>query len=158
MKRILIIILCGFMMIGITGCGKKEKVNNIGYVQIDSESDIKITNRGVDFKLKEETLTNSNGVFIIENNSDFKVGYGESYGIEKEVDGKWYNLKTISDRVFNVPLYTLYLTKSAEEYINFEYGYGKLTSGKYRVVKDALFLYDNDKTEDFLIAVEFTIE
>ncbi|MCM1053192.1 MAG: hypothetical protein NC483_04390 [Ruminococcus sp.] len=157
MKKVFSVLIIGVLLLGIIGCNSKNVDNKKTKVRIGEESGVKIENNDVIFKLKENTLTKSNGTFILENNSDLTVGYGEGYWVEKEQNGKWYSLETISDRIFNLPLYYLEPNNIKELKINLEYGYGKLTPGKYRVVKDMTIIYENDNFKDFNAAAEFTI-
>lgn len=47
---------------------------------------------------------------------------------------------------------------SKEIELNWEDGYGKLTKGEYRIIKDVDYEYEEGRYESFYIAVEFTIE
>ena len=59
---------------------------------------------------------------------------------------------------FTLPEFGLLPKETIEFKINFEYGYGKLASGKYRLVKDITVEYEDDSRESFNITAEFTIE
>lgn len=157
MKKVLSVLMIGVLLLGITGCNSRKDDNNKTETRIGKESSVKIEHNNVIFKLKDSTLTQSRGTFILENNSDLTIGYSESYYIEKEQSGKWYLLEQVSDRVFLLPLYYLKPHETTELIIGIDYGYGKLTPGKYRVVKNVFFEYENDKQEKFDVAAEFTI-
>lgn len=132
-------------------------IKKLEYVRSGEESKVEIKNNEVKLKIKENTLNDSWVTVIIENDSKYMVGYGQSYFVEKEIDGRWYSLENVSDRVFNLPLYHLEPNESKEKEIDLSYGYGELTPGKYRIVKDVSFEYDNDNREEFYIATEFII-
>ncbi len=157
MKKVLSILVIVILLIGITGCDSKNTAKKID-VKIASESNIQIENNDVNFKIKDGTLSNSSATIILENNNGNTIGYGNSYWLEKEQDGKWYSLENTSDRVFETPLFHIEPGKAKEIDINLEYGYGKLTTGKYRIVKDMVIIYEDNNFKDFNIAVEFTID
>ena len=52
MKKILTILICGFMCLGLTGC-----VTNKNEFDIGKESNIEIVEKGVTLSIKENTLT-----------------------------------------------------------------------------------------------------
>ncbi|MDE5888901.1 MAG: hypothetical protein K2H20_02660, partial [Bacilli bacterium] len=157
------ILLCGILLFATTGCNKtKEQTPEIKEadkctVKPKVESQIDIENTKVSLTLKEETLTNTGATFVLKNKSKNSITYGEPYWIEKEENGKWYVLETINDLVFNLPAYELKTNKSKELKIDFEYGYGKLASGKYRLVKKVT-IDTKDNSEDLYVAAEFVVE
>lgn len=129
----------------------------IKYAKPSEESNIEIKDKGIILKIKEKILNDSRATIILENNSNYTLSYGESLFVEKEVDGKWYSLEIINDRVFNVPLYHLEPNETKEKEIYLDYGYGELAPGKYRVIKDVSLEHDNGNREEFYVAGEFII-
>ena len=115
--KLLGILFCGILLLGVSGC--KDKIN-----------------KNVTLSLKEGTLTNKGVTLILKNNSKINYSYGEPYYIEQEKEGKWRKLETIHDMVFNMPAWELETGKSVELSIDWEYGYGQLESGNYRIVKE----------------------
>ena len=80
--------------------------------------------------------------------------YDDSYEIEIKKDVKWY--KVNAEIFFNEPLFDVEEGKSKELDLKWEYGYGKLPRGKYRIVKKVYF--ENDREQEFYISVEFNID
>lgn len=115
--KLLGILFCGILLLGVSGC--KDKIN-----------------KNVTLSLKEGTLTNKGVTLILKNDSKISYSYGEPYYIEQEKEGKWRKLETIHDMVFNMPAWELETGKSVELSIDWEYGYGQLESGNYRIVKE----------------------
>ena len=78
-KTMLAILLCGVMVLGITGCGSSNTfdVGNVSDVEISNNND-------VTFSIKDDTLKNTGATFILKNDSDMDVQYGDSYEIEIE--------------------------------------------------------------------------
>ena len=91
---------------------------------------------GVSMTIKDGTLTDIGATIIIKDTSDRDNIYGESYTLEKYEDNIWIKLTSINDVVFNDMGYHVNEKGILEMIVNWEYGYGKLSTGKYRIVKD----------------------
>lgn len=83
--------------------------------------------------------------------------YGNAFVIEQEVDGEWYELRTINDLIFTTEGYILKPTDMKELEVSWEYWYGELSSGKYRLVKNLSIEYQDDTRDSFDVAGEFEI-
>ena len=149
-KTILTILLCGVMVLVMTGCGKQKNEFDIG-----NKSDIKISQNDVIMTIKEGTLTNKSATLILTNNSDKNFQYGTSYGIEIKKDGEWHKINV--ELTSTVPAFQLSARENKEIEINWENGYGKLAKGTYRIIKGIDYEYEEGKYKSFNIAVEFTI-
>ena len=146
-KIILLIILC----LTLTGCQgtPKQKVDipfNPNYtltIELDGES---ITNTGLSFTVSED-MENPNT-------------YGEWYEIEKFVDNVWLKVSTINTCEFNDVGLQVDDGKSIVFNINWEYCYGALESGEYRIVKYLIPYLEREATEEDreYFYVEFTID
>lgn len=110
---------------------------------------------GVSMIIKEGTLTSVGAIVIIKDNSDRDNIYGDSYTIEKMEDSRWVKLESKHDMVFNSIGYTVGEDNIIEFDINWEYYYGKLESGKYRIIKDTS---ESGEGVRHYITVEFVIE
>lgn len=144
-KKLLITIICVFFIIAL-----------IWYINsnVGNKSKYDVSSNLVIMEVKEGSLTNTKATLIMTNHTNDNYTYGNPYFIEKEKDGTWYELKTINDLFFTMPAFELKANSSVEFEIDWEYGYGKLESGKYRIIKDV----SNSKGERIYIAAEFTIE
>ena len=149
-KTILTILLCGVMVLGMTGCGKQKNEFDIG-----NKSDIKISQNDVIMTIKEGTLTNKSATLILTNNSDKNFQYGNPYEIEIKKDGEWHKINAELD--FDMPAFQLSAKESKEIELDWENGYGKLAKGTYRIIKEIDYEYEKQKYETFNVAVEFTI-
>ena len=149
-KTILTILLCGVMVLVMTGCGKQKNEFDIG-----NKSDIKISQNDVIMTIKEGTLTNKSATLILTNNSDKNFQYGTSYGIEIKKDGEWHKINV--ELTSTVPAFQLSARENKEIEINWENGYGILEKGTYRIIKGIDYEYEEGKYKSFKIAVEFTI-
>lgn len=150
-KTMLTILLCGSMVLGLTGCGKSKNEFDIG-----NKSDIKISQNDVVMTIKEETLTNKGVTLVLTNNGDKNFQYGNPYEIEIKKDGEWHKINV--ELNFTLPAFGLKSKESKEIELNWEHGYGKLAEGTYRIVKGIDYEYEKGKYETFYVAIEFTIE
>ncbi len=149
-KTILTILLCGVMVLGMTGCGKQKNEFDIG-----NKSDIKISQNDVIMTIKEGTLTNKSATLVLTNNSDKNFQYGNPYEIEIKKDGEWHKINV--ELNFDMPAFPLSSKESKEIELDWENGYGKLAKGTYRIIKGINYEYEEGKYETFNVAIEFTI-
>ena len=149
-KTILTILLCGVMVLGMTGCGKQKNEFDIG-----NKSDIKISQNDVIMTIKEGTLTNKSATLVLTNNSDKNFQYGNPYEIEIKKDGEWHKINV--ELNFDMPAFPLSSKESKEIQLDWENGYGKLAKGTYRIIKGINYEYEEGKYETFNVAIEFTI-
>ena len=127
-KTILTILLCGVMVLGMTGCGKQKNEFDIG-----NKSDIKISQNDVIMTIKEGTLTNKSVTLVLTNNSDKNFQYGNPYEIEIKKDGEWHKINV--ELNFDMPAFPLSSKESKEIELDWENEYGKLANGTYRIIK-----------------------
>ena len=149
-KTLFAILLCGVMVLGMTGCGKQKNEFDIG-----NKSDIKISQNDVIMTIKEGTLTNKSATLVLTNNSDKNFQYGNPYEIEIKKDGEWHKINVKLD--FDMPAFPLSSKESKEIELDWENGYGKLAKGTYRIIKGINYEYEEGKYETFNVAIEFTI-
>lgn len=141
-KKILGILFCGVLILGITGCRDKQINNRVSLI------------------VKEGTLTNKGVTLILKNYSKNNYSYGNPYYIEKENDGEWSIVTPIHEMNFTLPAYGLEAGKEEEFNIDFEYGYGRLEIGKYRIVKEIFKSSSTniDNSIKFNVYAEFEID
>ena len=124
----------------------------IGLLLITNKESNIISFKDVKFYFEEDSLTPSQATFIIENTSSNEISFDEEYFLEKKAKNKWYELDTINDLFVNEPLYTLDIDEQFSKKLNWEYPYGKLPKGTYRLVKKIQV-----NKESKYITAEFTI-
>ena len=130
------------------------------YPYKDDSEIIKI-NENISFKVKSETLTSKGATFVMTNNTDSETyEYGNPFYIEVKDNNEWKVLETINDLSFTLPAFALKPKESKKFNINWEYGYGKLKKGTYRLVKDVFRSGDEpiDESEKIYLYAEFTIK
>lgn len=150
-KTILTILLCGGMVLVMTGCGKQKNELDIG-----NKSDIKVSQNNVIMTIKAGTLTNKSATLVLTNYSDKNFQYGSPYEIEIKKDGEWHKIN--AELYFNMPVFQLSAKESKEIELDWENGYGKLAKGTYRIIKGINYEYEEGKYETFNVAVEFNIK
>ena len=125
-------------------------------MDIGDKSDIKVSQNDVIMTIKEGTLTNKSATLVLTNHSDKNFQYGSPYEIEIKKDGEGHKLT--AELYFNMPVFQLSAKESKEIELDWENGYGKLTEGTYRIIKEIDYEYEKEKYETFNVAVEFNIK
>ena len=150
-KTILTILVCGFMVLGLTGCGANKNEFDIG-----TESNIEIVEKGISLSIKENTLTETGATLILKNDSDVDVQYGNPYEIEIKKDGEWHKINV--ELNFTLPAFSLKSNETKELELSWENGYGKLVLGDYRIIKSIDIEKEDGTFETFYVSAEFTIK
>lgn len=153
MKKILLILISEILLFTITGCNTTTTVKN--------DAELNQIN-GVTMTIKENTLTRSGATVVInDTNRTRTYSYGEAYRIDKKENGQWEELKPIHDDYgFNEMAYYTDDDGKLEFNYNWEYIYGQLENGEYRLAKSAYLVSNTPVTEDdkLYFSVEFNIE
>lgn len=115
----------------------------------------------VDMSFKEGSLSNTGGTIIIKDKSPNKIVYGKDFYIEKYVNSEYVPLDYIHDDFgFNAMAYYVNEFGILEMNQKWEYMYGVLDKGIYRIVKDVFFDSDVpiELSDHYYIWTEFEIE
>ena len=112
--------------------------------------------KGVSMTIKEGTLTNTGATIIIKDISNKNNTFGEEYRIDKYVNNEWQELDVVvkGNYGWNDIGYHVDKNNKLELTINWEWLYGKLEKGKYRLVKYSLDI----KNKKHTFSVEFEIK
>lgn len=137
-RKLLKILFIGIICFSLVGCNNKDNLKVI----IKDTAELNEA-KGVTMTIKKGTLTRTGATIIITDLSGKSNIYGEFYRIDKKENGIWIPLKSIDGRdwtEFNWTLhaYTVGSDKKLELELNWEYLYGELENGEYRIVKDTL--------------------
>ena len=107
-------------------------------------------------ELKSGTLKKTKATFILKNNSNVNITYGNEYKIEKKIDDNWQELE--GKLAFNLPAYNLKYMDSVELKLDWKNGYGSLDKGQYRLVKSVSVEKVDGSSEEFNVYGEFNID
>lgn len=134
-----------------------KSVNNYTIVPYENWD---ANNQKISMSIKNNTLTNSRMTLVMENNADQTYHYGPQYSLEKYENGKFITYEPKETLSWNAILYNIKVDEEKEEVIEWTYGYDKLKSGKYRLVRyftsEENLLYSSNVAEKFYL--EFEIE
>ena len=90
----------------------------------------------VSINISDISLTGA--TIIIKDTNDDNYTYGEWYVIQKEENGKWYNIPTkVKEFGFNDIGYEVDENNEVKFVIDWEWLYGELQTGSYRIIKEA---------------------
>lgn len=109
----------------------------------------------VRLEVKEGTLKKTKATFILKNDSDVNITYGNEYKIEKKIDDNWQELE--GKLAFNLPAYNLKYMDSVELKLDWKNGYGFLDKGQYRLVKSVSVEKVDGSKEEFNIYGDFSL-
>ena len=133
MKKLTVFIL--IMLALLAGCAKESEYQPTGAANVT---------------MTLSDVTPTGAVVTIQDCNPEPFVYGEWYVIEQEKDGLWYEVKTkITDYGFNEIGWLTDDNGQLTMDVNWEWLYGKLPAGHYRILKQA-------GTE--IIGAEFTVE
>lgn len=97
----------------------------------------------------------------ITNETDKNIQFGDDYyleGRDKE-SGRWDRLAPIIDNgMFHMVAYMLQDNSTANQDVNFEWFYGKLEPGKYRIVKEITDFRGTGDYTDYTYMAEFDVD
>lgn len=138
----------------------EEQINEI---TAEEERRDKEENFGVWMKVKN--LTPSGGTLEfrhkeIRNHPNGTLSFGDDFVIEKADGDEWKELPVVvdGDYGFNDIAYNLEKWAYTEAEINWEWLYGKLSKGKYRLSKTVTDTKDSGEYDEYTVYAQFTIE
>lgn len=115
---------------------------------------------GVTMTVKEGTVSSTGLSLIFENNSESRCIYGEAFVLEKKLDDKWYEVPVVleGDYGFEDIGYELNPGDQREWTVDWEWLYGSLDAGEYRIVKDILDFRERGNYDTYYLAAEFVVK
>lgn len=83
---------------------------------------------------------------------------GASYNLERYDGGKWYPvIPIINNYGWQLQSFTVYKNQNTEFKINWEWLYGKLEAGLYRLEKEIIDFREPGNQDDYIYNIEFEI-
>lgn len=109
-------------------------------------------------QVKDGTATPSGVTVTLKNVTETEYTYGESFTVQRKTDNGWIDVEPILDNyAFNDIGYLLPAMGSKEVIVDWEWRYGKLPAGDYRIAKEALFVRAPGDYDTFTLFAAFTI-
>jgi hypothetical protein len=115
---------------------------------------------GVTMVVKEGTVSPTGLTVTFENNSDKQCTYGDYFLLEKKIKGRWYQVPVALDGNygFNDIGYDLASSDVREWTVVWDWLYGSLDIGEYRIVKDILDFRKAGDYDKYYLTAEFTVD
>lgn len=113
---------------------------------------------GVTMTLDDSNLSETGISLVVKNEIDKELTFGEDYTLEKKILGQWYRVMHKPSMIFksvgwDAIGYPVSQKSERTFEINWEWLYGNLKEGNYRIVKKFIVNYP----ESYNLAVEFII-
>ncbi|HSN66501.1 MAG TPA: immunoglobulin-like domain-containing protein [Fusibacter sp.] len=160
MKSIVILICVSSLML-LSGCNKSENPSsqieeNLTPSQFESINDFE----GVSMNVVDDSASSTGLTVLFENDSDKSCIYGSYYLLEKKISDKWYEVPVVfeGDYGFDDVGFPLEPSQTSEWTVEWEWLYGILDTGDYRIVKDILDFRGTGDFDTYYLAAEFSVE
>lgn len=113
----------------------------------------------VTMNVKDGTVSTSGLTVIFENKSDKQGFYGQDFLLEKNINGKWYQVPITLKGELAIPMiaYDLAPSDVNEWTVDWDIIYGRLDAGEYRIVKEVHDFRKSGDYDKYQLAAEFTV-
>jgi len=148
MKKVLFCLCCGLLSISLVGCGSNS-------LKLGEKSNYEINNSTINMVIDKKSISNTGLKIFMENYTGENYEYGAGFSIEYQKKGIWYSIIPKEEMNFIMMAYLLENNTTKELNFNWEDSYGKLPSGKYRIVKS---ISKEKESVEIYISAEFIIE
>lgn len=114
---------------------------------------------GVNMAVKKDTVSPTGLTIAFKNNSRRQCIYGEYFCMEKKINGKWYQVPAAikGNYAFDAIGYNLAAGSDSEWKVSWDWLYGSLDTGEYRLVKDIGDFRGTGDYDTYYLAAEFAI-
>ena len=140
----------------LAGCGQQDDETSWEPSDFDAVNNLE----GVTMSAREETVSPTGLTLTLVNNSDRQCIYGEHYVVEKKINQGWYQVPVVveGDYGFVDIGYDLPPGDEQDWDVDWEWLYGSLDAGEYRIVKDILDFRATGDFDTYFLAAEFAIQ
>lgn len=148
-------LLVSFLLVACgNGNGDSTSTNDWESIHYDTANNFD----GVSMNIKEGSVSPTGLTVVFENNSDKQGIYSDDFLVEKETEGDWYQVPIIIDEYgFNDIGYELPPSEIEELTIDWDWLYGSLDTGEYRIVKKLLDSRDPGDFDEYNLTAQFTL-
>ncbi len=114
---------------------------------------------GVSMKVKDGTASGAGLTLVFENKTDSECIYGEYFVLEMKTGGSWFQVPVAfeGEYGFNSIGYMLKPQGESEWTLDWEWLYGSLENGEYRIIKDILDFRETGDYDKYFLAAEFVL-
>ena len=148
MKKLLVVIYI-VLIINLCACGKKNKDV--------VEDKLKIAN-GVEMSIVDDSLNETGIKIIIEEKGKEHYIYDNQYEIEMYSGDKWNKISKKGNDLSKINTSKANSNRQLEYNINWEKIYGKLSRGKYRIIKNVIDEKNMTEKSELFVILEFEIK
>ncbi len=114
---------------------------------------------GVSITVKNETVAANGLTLVFGNNSNKMFTYGEEFQLEKKINEDWYQVPVAIDGNYGFKTigYEVASGQTREWSVEWQWLYGSLCIGEYRIVKNVLDFRQLGDYDTYFLAAEFSI-
>lgn len=113
----------------------------------------------VTMEVKEDSVKPTGLTVVFENDSNKTIIFGEKYILETRADDTWYEVPVLIENYNLGDIgYELANRQTRELDVNWEFLYGKLEAGEYRIIKDIVDFRDSGSYSKEHVACEFALK
>lgn len=105
--------------------GEEDNSNMIGTIDFEK----------ISIKIDYNSISNTGVTIIITDNNNEDLPWTEGYKIQKKVNGNWIELNPINELITSAISHWKDEKNQYKQQINWNYSYGELDFGEYRIVK-----------------------
>lgn len=166
MKRWLTLTLAGLLALSLAGCGGSDGAGSSAPQGINSSSSesssVQTAEDSWGLTLSVEDVTSTGLTLVITQQGGSPTGtlqYGSEYTLEVEQDGAWQNVPDIVEGNFawDSMAYLVTMDGETEQAVDWDWLFGPLSSGHYRLSKEFMDFRDTGDYDTQLYQVEFDI-
>ena len=114
---------------------------------------------GVAMTVNKETMSPTKLTVSFKNSSNLQCIYGDYFWLEKKITGKWQQVPDIinGNYGFNAIGYDLASGSVSDKVVDWNWLYGSLDAGEYRIVKDIMDFRGPEDYDTYYLGAEFAI-
>lgn len=129
MKKLVLLLMAMFFVPTLVSCSNQNNEKSTPYESVNTIKNVSMT-------IKDETVTPKGLTVIITDTNDSPYIYGESYEVEKKVNDEWTTLPVVVKGAYGFNEIGLLMKGNTMELnVDWEWLYGLLENGEYRILK-----------------------
>jgi hypothetical protein len=147
MKKLTLLLVSLTLLFAFASCSADKQESKSPYDEVDNIENVSAA-------VKEGTLSPTGLTLVITDGNEVPYTYGEWYVIEKKSGGSWYTLPVVVEGEYGFNDIGYVVTDGKLELdVDWEWLYGPLDPGSYRIVKSVY-----DEGNNYYFTAEFEIK